>query len=263
MAYNKFCTVLVNSCDRYQEAWNPFFSLFRKFWKECPFEVVLATETYNYSDFNVRTINTGNGVWSKRLNTVLRKIDTPYVLFFLEDYFLHAPVRHEAFMEVLNKMIKDENVGAFYFNRIGGYRTPSIKYPDFYDMNNSEIIQYHLNCQVGLWSRMAFIEATNIDLSPWEFEMEGFGKVSDQLKNYSFYCSKDTVHYELKAADIFSYLVSVQTGIGIARSKWLWNNKKFFKSHGIDCKCETLGHMSHFEFLFNEFKAKLIRWIRF
>ena len=82
------------------------------------------------------------------------------------------------------------------------------------------------------------------------------------MQNYSFYCSKDTVHYELKAADIFSYLVSVQTGIGIARSKWLWNNKKFFKSHGIDCKCETLGHMSHFEFLFNEFKAKIIRWIR-
>ena len=43
--FNKDCTVLVTSCDKYRDIDGPFIKLWRKFWPYCPFEVVLLTES--------------------------------------------------------------------------------------------------------------------------------------------------------------------------------------------------------------------------
>ena len=41
---NDNCTVLVASCDKYADLLGPFSTRWRKFWPDCPFEVVLVTE---------------------------------------------------------------------------------------------------------------------------------------------------------------------------------------------------------------------------
>jgi hypothetical protein len=49
--YNKKedLTILVNSCDAYEDLWYPFFELFRINWPNCKYDIVLNTETKSYT----------------------------------------------------------------------------------------------------------------------------------------------------------------------------------------------------------------------
>ena len=51
------CTVLVTSCDAYRDVERPFVSLFRKHWPDCPFALVLLTETATENDDRIDTAN--------------------------------------------------------------------------------------------------------------------------------------------------------------------------------------------------------------
>lgn len=246
--YSKLCSVLVNSCDSYEEAWIPFFALFFKFWPDCPFDLYLATQSKQYNDPRVKTIKTIGGTWSERINRALREIDTPYVLLFLEDYFLQAPIKSREFYKYLDAIQTDDKVGAFFFNKIIGFREPSEKYPDMYDMNKTNLTKYHLNCQVALWNKSVFEAATSIPMSPWEFETKAFDIVSSEVRERNFYCSKSTINSRIQEDDIFTYLIHPDTGYGISKEKWLWNNKRLFKKYDIDCRCETLPTISWLEY---------------
>lgn len=251
--YDSRCTILVNSCDKYEEAWIPFFTLFRKFWKDCPFEVCLATETKVFDLLGCRTINTGSGSWTGRLNKALRSINTPYVIFLLEDFFFQAPVKTGKLLELLSYMFEDKNIGAFYFCKTEGYTTPSEKYKDFYDMNDPNKVIYHLNCQAALWNKSVFEKATSIEMDPWKFEMEGYGLLKDIIGDATFYCSSISFYDAVRDGDIFSYVVERESGYGIFGSKWLWNNEKLFKKHGIPFEMKTLRKVSHARFLWSKF----------
>lgn len=256
--YKGLCTILVNSCDSYEEAWMPFFRLFREYWPNCPFNIVLATQSKTSLEPGITTIHTGDGAWSQRINRALKQIETPYVLLFLEDYFLLKRVKQKEFLYYLNEIAQNQDIGAFYFNRIEGYDVPSDKYVDFYDMNKTPLIKYHLNCQIALWNREIFEEATRPIMSPWEFEYEGFGRVSERVRTKFFFCSQKTKHTMVQDFDVFSYLVHPKNGIGISKSKWLWNNETLFKKHNINCNFVTLDRMSHTQYRMQLLRVKVV-----
>ena len=46
---NNDVTIIVNSCDKYECAWEPFFKLFKINWPECEsFNIILNTEEKKY-----------------------------------------------------------------------------------------------------------------------------------------------------------------------------------------------------------------------
>ena len=95
------CTLLLNSYDGGEDLWEGFFTALYVQWKEFDLPVVLNTETkkFDFKSLNIRTINCPkkNVSWGKRLIDCLKKIDTEYVLFFLDDFWLDAPVDNEYF----------------------------------------------------------------------------------------------------------------------------------------------------------------------
>ncbi|MFM9834618.1 MAG: hypothetical protein ACKVOA_00770, partial [Methylophilaceae bacterium] len=42
-------TIFVNTSDSFEDCWHPFFSLFARYWPNCPYPIVLNTETKDYS----------------------------------------------------------------------------------------------------------------------------------------------------------------------------------------------------------------------
>lgn len=259
MNYSKECTVLVNSCDKYSEAWDPFFILFRKFWPDCPFQVCIATEHKHFDNNNVRTINTGGGGWTSRLNHALKCIDTPYVIFFLEDFFLQAPVNSKKLYECIKYMESDNGIGVFYFCKTEGYSIPSVEYPGFIDMNKTNQVVYHINCQSALWRKDTLLQITMIDVDPWRLEMEGYNLVNEDVKKKRFYCSETEFYDKVRDGDVFPYIVAREKGYGIYGSKWQWNNKKLFEKHGIQCEMKTLGHLSHSEYVWSQTKLYIAK----
>lgn len=264
---SKDCTVLVNSCDKYKEAWFPFFELLKINWKDCPFEITLNTETLQYEKYGIRSINV-EGSWGERLALALRQIDTPYIIFLLEDFFIQGKVKTDEINKCINYMKKDDSIACFYFNRIIGYQgNEDEEYEGFFRMNPSDDYNdYIINCQAALWDRNTLIELAEASKDPWEFEVNGYINNKSLIHKKKFYCSNISHHDAIRKEDIFSYLLKRELGYGIWKSKWLWNNHKLFKRYNINVQYKDLGKMSYMEFLMkykiSEFFKKSVNYVK-
>lgn len=95
--------VLVPSCDKYADLWKPFFTLFWKFWPDCPFPVYLLTNISTIDDNRVQVLPVGQDVsWSDNLAKTLEKLNYEYVFLFLDDLFLVGRVDTEKVVGILN-----------------------------------------------------------------------------------------------------------------------------------------------------------------
>lgn len=223
-------TILVNSCDLYEDTWYPFFSLLKMHWPDCPYRIVLNTETKKYDCpfMNVETINSGSDLsWTARLRYALNQIDSEFVLFFLEDFFILEPVRLEVFDKALNIIRENKDVGLVHF-------TPTEKeMPEpkndldncFYEL---PVRKHTLRTRVAvsLFRKEYFLRLLYKDENPWQYEREShirsmFAGYKIIRQDYSLY------------PPAFTYCLDHEIGIGVTSRKWLKNNKSFFESVGI------------------------------
>ncbi len=255
---NNICTILVSSCDRYECTWEPFFKLMHKYWPSCNYPIVLNTETKSYSDFGVKTVNSGQMSWSNRLKNTLLQIDTEYVLFMLDDFFIQGYVKDNLIAAYLETMTADKNINAIYLKHITHHNTPSEKYPSLNQIDPAK--KYSFNFQACIWRKDVLYTMLPDNVSAWDIEEE---MTISQFSDGEFYCVK-TGTFSDCTLDPIPYLWALQEGYGICKSKWLWNNKKFFKKEGIDVDYTTLPILSrgqyikdtylNFDYIFNVFR---------
>lgn len=236
----KDCTILVNSCDKYEDAWNPFFNLLKKQWPDCPYDIVLSTETKIYSCdfFKVKTINSDpKSSWSARLRNTLNNINTDYVLFFLEDFFLLEKVRVDIFNQALELIKGNEEIGLIVFNTT---RNLDLSFPDNTDYKKSFIkldnkVKGRTNVLVGLWRKEYFLKLIFGDENPWEYEINS--NIRARYAGYKIYSQNYDVSFPA-----FRYCINPKDGYGITQGKWLVKNQELFESNGIfDVNYNNLG----------------------
>ncbi len=172
-------TILVLSCDKYSDLWKPFFTQFRKHWKNCPYPVVLGSNTLAYKSVN--TILSGpDKDWSSSLIAILSKIETPYVFLWLEDIF---PVSNVNIREFENALIFMLNNNAKHMHI---YPVPKpdrilegFKYGEF-----DRGAPYRAT-GLGFWKVSYLSKLLIPGENPWNFEVMGSYRTS-----YSdgFYC---------------------------------------------------------------------------
>ncbi len=223
-------TILVNSCDFYEDAWEPFFRLLNLFWKDCPYDIVLNTETKQYHcDFmTVKTINSGIGKsWTGRVRYALEQINTKYVLFALEDFFLLGKVNTDIFNLAVELLEKDSKIGLITFLR----KKMNMKFPEkdnldkcFRLVSNKE--KNRANIFFALWRKEYFLKLIPFDEDPWTYEKEA--SIRSQFAGYKIL----TQDYNF-SSPVFHYCMDPKDGYGITQGKWLIKNKPFFESKGI------------------------------
>ena len=226
----KKVTILVNSCDLYEDAWDPFFKLLKVQWPDCPYDMVLSTETKSYDCdcFEVKTVNSDPMMsWTARLKNVLNQIETEYVLFFLEDFFLLEKVRVEIFERALNLIENNREIGLITFNK----RRWGSSFPEKtdYDKCFKELgknVENRTNVLVGLWRKEYFQKLIYGDENPWEYEKNS--NIRSRYASYKVY----TQDYEF-SSPAFRYCMNPVDGYGITQGKWLPKNKELFESNGI------------------------------
>ena len=110
------CAVIVNSCDKYEDAWHPFFRLFDIMWSDCPYDVYVNPETKDCTETlhggPIKTLHPPKTrySWTKRLKYALQQIDSEYVITFLEDFFLMSPVRQDVIDKSIDLMQRNCNI---------------------------------------------------------------------------------------------------------------------------------------------------------
>ena len=165
---NEDVTVLVSSCDKYEDAWEPFFRLFHIMGGDVFPKIVLNTESKHFDPayLNVQTINApGKLTWSQRIYHVLEQIDTDFVFHVLEDFFIQQPFNNEYFSKVMAYMRANPDVGAMHL-------TPNGRFPkdakEMFLERNFDKLNITVTCVV--WRRDFLMKLLRMHENIWQFE---------------------------------------------------------------------------------------------
>lgn len=157
-------SVLVMSCDKFEDTWEAFFKLYYKYFKN-DYKTYICTEkkTCKYGN-NIKT----QGSWTKRVREALEQIDTEYVLFMLDDFFIRDYVDKDR----INALIKcfKPNTAVFNFEMNKHSKIIGTMVNGFVNRQNKQM--YLCSCQPSLWNRKKLIELLQEDMTPWEWETQ-------------------------------------------------------------------------------------------
>ncbi len=170
----KRLAILVCSCDKYEDVWNPMFEMFFKFWEDCPYDVYLLTNNKKYDNYRVKTIITGDDVsWSKAFRTALESIKEEYVLIIMEDYILQKKVCNRDFEEAIEYMSQNSVDYLRIFPCPKPTKKLNEKCGDFELGLIESSAPYRVSLQAAIWKREYALSIINDKDSAWQFEHMG------------------------------------------------------------------------------------------
>jgi hypothetical protein len=206
-------TVFVNTCDSYEDCWQPFFVLLKHYWPDRNCRVLLNTQFKEFlsDDSSIKSAKTGNPSrysgkrsWSCCLKAGLERVETPYVLYLQEDYFLNAIVDNKRFLNCLQMLDKGT---ADY---VGFYCSEPDSSMETLDETFASVPQranYRLCTQAALWRKSTLLKYTIPGESGWQWERQGSRRA--HLGSETFLC------VQRKVPQIFPY-----TPTGVFRGQW-------------------------------------------
>lgn len=199
--------VVVNTCDSYHDVLDVFFYAFQEYWPDCPFSVIINTES-NQRSYPARTHNYVNSTkeddWGARLLSTLNSIDTEFVLMVYDDFILDAPISNQRVDSALQLMRSKPTASVTYLMNT---RLPSDESDtDEIFVKIKDKVDYRLNSAPAIWRRQDLINYTAPGDTPWAWEVFGTYKTwGDGKLFYSLNPKqKDIYHYNhLKGGAIY------------------------------------------------------------
>lgn len=218
----KDISILVVGFDGYIDVWNHCFDLMNKYWQDRPL-TYLATSVLTPEFEGVTVIPAGpNSEWSKRAYTALQKIETPYVLLMLEDFFITDYVDNKVFSDTFELIQKNDI--KFYQVLVQLLNQNHVRGIPF---NNQRLVRqiphdkkYALNLQAAIWDRKFLMDVIGPEnYNAWLFEIS-------QLHPADI--NKDKVQYLIDGRNILNIEHT------IVQSKYLRKAIKNLRKIGCD-----------------------------
>lgn len=262
--------ILINTCDKFEDCWDPFFKLMKKYWPDCQGRIYLNTEykDYSYPGLDIVAVKgcERNGfprdqraTWSQCLLWALELMEEDIVLYMQEDYFFNANVDNGEVEKWLNTIAGTPSIHCLHI-------TPWAMYQGKGNAGRSrheglDLIArhyyYRVSCQAAFWKRDVLMSLVDARESAWDFEE--FASERADYMPYNFYMvSKQSLEQHL----IFPYLLT-----GIVQGRWYKPVVDLFKSEGIEMNYNIRGFYGEHPvkpfWKRVEFRLKKIpRWLR-
>ena len=252
-------SILVNTCDHFDDCWVPYFKLHRLYWPDCSAKLYLNTEKKDFSfpglDVVALKVNgedlTRRLTWSECLLRALDKIEDDIVLYMQEDYFIKSTVANDWVEKYVQLMNRDESIHCIYLTDQGPSGTVSCqKYSELW-----KVPRFHkgrISCQAALWRKDVLKEYIRGYESAWNFEW--FGSKRASILDHNIY-AVDRLLVKLNSFEIIPYIFT-----GIIGGRWCPEVIELFKNHSIDIDFTRRGFFSRSDKTFCErFKLKIKR----
>lgn len=217
--------ILILSCDKYSDLWDPFFKQFWKYWPDCPYKVYLGSNETTYKNSKVVNVLSGKDIdWSHSYRNILDQIPENYLFVWLDDVFLISEINSDEFGKCFDYFKKNNgNHMAFLPNKTIKER--------YYLLEKG--MPYRV-CVLAFWKKTYLQNILINGENPWNFEIMGSYRAS---YDEGFFC----VNYPL-----LEYIQLVE--------KKFWTKKGFeyCKNNNIQIN-EQSRPIQRFE-LFNKYK---------
>ena len=245
-------TIVVSSCDAYSDLWEPFFKVLKDEWEGLErIPIVLNTESrsFSYEGLDITTMqlyrNGQQASWTERLRRTLERIDTEYILFLLDDFFMQATVKADLIDRHVKWLDSDRSVSMLCYKET--FASKNIKDGKYEGFERRPLFgAYKFNCQAALWRRKRLISYLKVDENPWEWETFGNWR-SFRHPFHRFYSALPGNEH------VFPYIYDLNGkpfgGIGIYRGKWfLPYIEPIFKKHDIEMDYSVRGTLTDDDF---------------
>jgi len=202
----------------------------------------LNTETkeYQHTGLDINTSLVGKGwnkedriPWSDCLIRCLQAIDSDYILYLQDDYFINDYVDHALISEFLQLMKKENvaHISLMYFDRKGVNKSSDI-HPLLSEIKRNA--NYRISMQAALWNKDSLLEYLVSGETGWQFERMGSQRA--HRKNDKFLC-QNLDEFNAKDKFIVPYVAT-----GIIKGKWLADAVvSLFEQHHIEIDFEKRG----------------------
>ena len=89
-------SILISSFDGFEDCWDAVCHGFNKYWPDCPYPIYLMTNTKDHPDPRIQVLKVSGGKdWSPRMIDAVEKLQTEYVMYFQEDYWIEGAECHD------------------------------------------------------------------------------------------------------------------------------------------------------------------------
>jgi len=241
------CAIVISSCDNYRDAWVPFFTLFFRYWPDCPFTVYLIGNKEKFNDEKIKMINVDPDLgWSSNLMIALKKIPEKFIIYFQEDYFLRAKVDNEKVFSALDLAEKNNAACVRLFPCPG----PDLPFGDNPDVGLISQNAAYRNCtQTAIWNKQILLDLLRDGETGWDFELYGGIERSKLIKQPFFAYRQPVIDYFCTA---------------ILKGKYLYDAVKFCKKEGIKLDRRARKFENYFQYLFriSNLKPRLRKLIK-
>lgn len=226
---NRKITIIVNTCDIYDDLWYPFFTLLKRYWNPEGIRILLNTETKNYSfeGLDIECIHQPPKCrgYGHRILNVLKQVKTPYVIPLMDDFFFRKPVDTAMLEKIIQWMDADESIVYFNQDATKTYMDWEVdRFPEYRRIPNGT--NFTLNMQAAVWRTEKLIRYWRPNVNPWEWECFSNCLAYNDTTS-KFYCIKD---YSLGFCD---YGLRKMHN-GVAMGGWVKDDVvPFFEKEGI------------------------------
>ena len=161
--------VLVMSCKKFAQVWDPFFILFKRYWPDCPYRIYFCTDSGQYP--GVETIEIGRDLgWADNCKYALERINAKRILLFQEDFLLNDRVDSVKVRKYV------EHAHAFEVGCLRLMPCPGAS-AVWHATDELGVISptddYRLSMQLALWKKELLQALLISGESPWQIEIEG------------------------------------------------------------------------------------------
>lgn len=185
-------SVLIISCDLYADIWPSFFSLFWKYWLDCPYPVYLGSNFKQFDHPKLHTLKIGaDEDWARSAQRMIKGIDSEYVLVLLEDFFFFRSVDTNR-VDSLFRALIDLN-GAYL--RLKPFPRPDNIVPAHSDLGLIEPgAPYRVALQAAIWKKEVFLRLLKFGETPWQMELHGTVR-SERMSERFYSVWKPAIYY--------------------------------------------------------------------
>lgn len=214
MKINNKITIIINTCDAYNDVLQLFLCALNEYWRGCDYRIIINTEStrHDFDDTRIRVFNyskySGTDKWGDRLRRVLDSVDSEFVLMLYDDFILENHVNLEGIDKATDLLLIENKASVVYLINTA---LPIEKNDGSIFLRIKRRSDFILNSAPAIWRRKDLMRYTGENDNPWAWEVFG---------SYRTF-SKDNTFYTLNPnhENIFPY--NYKKGGAIYRGKWV------------------------------------------
>ena len=215
--------ILVLSCDKNNDLFEPFQHCMEKYWSNHP-EIIYTTETITNPYYKTISKNYPLNKWSRRIRETLAEINDDQILVMVDDCFIRSQVNENRIKEACE--VLKGNIAFLNFEKSFDKNDTKSEIEGF--KKRQKGASYSISLMCGLWNKEKLIKVLSEDKDPWQIEL------SQPTCGFDYYINSEDFIID------WGYHT---TGVwfGVCRGSWCRECVDFLRKEGLNIDFNKRG----------------------